>query len=142
MTHIKFHPLFNLNFEDDRQSLLDEMPVNFCRSELFLPKIDISEDEKNIYFDVEVPGMKKEDLSIVLENNVLTIKGERNRNAEEKKRNLIRNESAYGSFVRTITIKEEINSDSTSAEVENGILRITIAKASPKSSDERQIKIK
>jgi HSP20 family protein len=143
MTLIKFEPLRDFELLGKKiHRFFGEFPSNFDYNNTFSPKIDISEDEKNIYFEAEIPGIKKEEINISLEDNILTIKGEKKFSGEKKEKNLIRNERIYGSFSRAFTLHEEINPDAANAEFENGILKISLEKAAQKTVKERQIQIK
>lgn len=142
MTFIKFGHLKDFDFQGNKvHKCFGEFPTNFSYGNTFSPKIDISEDEKNIYFEAEFPGVKKEDVNILLEDNLLTIKGEKKFQDDKKERTLIRNERIYNSFARSFTLIEEINPDTATAEFENGILKITLEKAKSKTVKERQIEI-
>jgi|SRR5579859_1605681 len=94
----------------------------------FLPPVDILEDEHNITLQAEIPGVKEEDLNITLENNLLTISGERKFKDEEKKDNFHRIERRYGKFTRTFTLPAGVDSQKVNATFENGILNITLPK--------------
>lgn len=143
MTIVKFNSLSNFNpLEEKVHSFNGEIPSNLDASKLFFPKIDISEDEKNIYFEVEIPGANKDEINIKLENNILTIKGDKRLNEDKSKKTLISSERIFGSFIRSFTLHEEANPDETSAEFENGVLKISIGKALNKSIKERRIQIK
>jgi HSP20 family protein len=143
MTLIKFESLRDFeNLGNKVHRIFGEFPSSFDYSNTFSPKIDISEDEKNVYFEAEVPGIKKEDINISLEDNILTIKGEKKLYDNKKEKTLIRNERIYGSFTRSFTLHEEINPDAAKAEFENGILKISLEKAIHKTTKERQIQIK
>lgn len=122
--------------------LFSGVPSGSFHQEKLLPKIDISEDEKNIYFEAELPGINKEDVNISLENNVLTIKGEKKIGNLQHDKSFIINERIYGTFSRTFTLQEEINPDSAKAEFSNGILTIEIEKRIDKPSKERKIEVK
>ncbi len=143
MTLIKFEPLRNFDLLGDKvHRFFGEFPSSFDVNNSPFPKIDISEDEKNIYFEAEIPGIKKEELNITFEDNILTIKGEKKLSDDKKQKTLIRNERIYGSFKRSFTLHEEANPDLTSAEFENGVLKIAIGKASHKAVKEKQIYVK
>ena len=143
MTLIKFEPLTDFELLGNKvHRLFGEFPSNFNYNNTFLPKIDISEDEKNIYFELEVPGIKKEDINISLEDNIITFKGEKKVNDDKKDKSIIRSERIYGSFARSFTLHEEINPDAANAEFENGILKVVLEKAANKAVKERQIQIK
>ena len=143
MTLIKFEPIRDFELLGNKiHRFFGEFPSNFDYNNTFSPKIDISEDEKNIYLEAEIPGIKKEEINISLEDNIITIKGEKKFSSEKKEKNLIRNERIYGSFSRSFTLHEELNPDAANAEFENGILKIVLEKAAQKTVKERQIQIK
>ena len=144
MTLIKFEPLRELeSLNNSVQRLFGEFPaVDFGLS--FYPKIDISDDEKTIYVEAEIPGVKKDNIKISLQDNILTISGEKKNESEEKKndKNFYRSERVYGSFTRSFTLPEEINSESVDAKFEDGTLKIKIGKSTPQPVKERLIEIK
>ncbi|HEX4066944.1 MAG TPA: Hsp20/alpha crystallin family protein [Acidobacteriaceae bacterium] len=105
----------------------------------FAPPVDIYEDEHKIVLKLEVPGMKESDLDIQLENNVLTVKGERKFEKEEKEENFHRIERRYGSFYRSFTIPNTVNGESVKASYEAGVLRIELEKRA--EAKPKQIKV-
>lgn len=101
----------------------------------FVPPVDIYEDEHKIVLKLEVPGMKEDDLNIQLENNLLTVRGERKFDTEERKENFHRIERRYGSFFRSFTIPNTVNPESVKASYDAGVLRLDLdkrAEAKPK----------
>lgn len=146
MTLIKFEPLRELeNFQNRINRFFHDFPSagsDFGFS--FNPKIDISDDEKNIYVEAEIPGVKKDNIDISLQDNILTIKGEKKEETEEKKdnKNYYRSERSYGSFTRSFTLPSEVNPKTCNAKFEDGILKIEIAKSQPKPRNVKQIEIK
>jgi HSP20 family protein len=94
----------------------------------FVPPVDIYEDEHKIVLKLEVPGMKESDLDIQLENNVLTVKGERKFEKEEKEENFHRIERRYGSFFRSFTVPNTVNPEGVKASYEAGVLRLELEK--------------
>jgi HSP20 family protein len=101
----------------------------------FVPPVDVYEDEHKIVLKLEVPGMKENELDIQLENNVLTVKGERKFEKEEKEENFHRIERRYGSFYRSFTIPNTVNPESVKASYDAGVLRVELekrAEAKPK----------
>ena len=143
MTLIKFEPFKELeNFDDNIQNLLNTIPdFNSEYEESFYPKIDISEDEKNIYVDSELPGIKKNDLKISLKDNILTISGKKKNGGEEKNKSFYRMERIYGDFSRSFAIPGEINADTIDARFEDGVLNIVIEKLKEKKISGRLINI-
>jgi HSP20 family protein len=108
-------------------------------SAAFVPPVDIYEDEHQIALKLEVPGMKESDLDIQLENNVLTVRGERKFEKEEKEENFHRIERRYGSFYRSFTIPNTVNPDSVKASYEAGVLKIELQKRA--EAKPKQIKV-
>src|SRR3954470_17008662 len=101
----------------------------------FVPAVDIYEDAHKVVLKLEVPGIKQDDLDIRLENQILTIKGERKFDSEEKEENFHRIERRYGSFVRSFSVPQTVDTDGVQADYENGVLTVTLnkkAEAKPK----------
>jgi HSP20 family protein len=94
----------------------------------FVPPVDIYEDEHKIVLKLEVPGMKESDLDIQLENNVLTVRGERKFEKEEKEENFHRIERRYGSFYRSFTVPNTVNAENVKASYDAGVLRLELEK--------------
>jgi len=92
------------------------------------PSVDIYENKDQIVLEAELPGMKPEDVNISIENNVLTIHGERKFEKKDEQDNFHRVERSYGAFTRSFTLPPTVASDSADAVFENGILRLTLAK--------------
>lgn len=94
----------------------------------FMPKVDVIENDKAFELHVEVPGMNKEDFKIEVNDNYLTISGERKLSTEKKERNYHSIETSYGSFSRSFTLPENVNADKINAKYNNGILELTVPK--------------
>ena len=92
------------------------------------PSVDIFETENEIVLTAEVPGVDEKNIEIKLEDNTLSLKGERNFEKETKEENYHRIERSYGSFYRSFTLPRNIDQDNIKAESENGILRISMPK--------------
>jgi HSP20 family protein len=111
----------------------------------FAPKVDISEDEKNIFINVELPGIRKEDVKVTVnDDNVLTIKGTKKREetVEDKEgdRTFVRVERSFGEFSRSFILPDNVKSDKIDAKYENGVLNLTLEKVEPKKPKEIEIK--
>ncbi|HZQ24764.1 MAG TPA: Hsp20/alpha crystallin family protein [Terriglobales bacterium] len=105
----------------------------------FAPPVDVYEDEHNVTLKIEVPGIDEKDIDVRIENNVLTVHGERKFDKEEKEENYRRVERQYGSFTRTFTLPSTVDSDQVSANYDKGVLKIKLAKRA--EAKPKQIKI-
>ena len=100
------------------------------------PLVDITEDEKEYLIKAEVPEVKKEEVKVAVQNDVLTISGERKYEQEEKTKKYHRLERAYGSFARSFTVPEDADPERVSADFKDGLLKVHLPKsekARPKS---------
>jgi len=102
------------------------------------PLVDITEDEKEYLIKAELPEIKKEEVKVTVQEDVLTISGERKYEKEEKGKKYHRVERAYGSFMRSFTLPEDADGAKVAAEFKDGVLKIHLPKsekAKPKSVD-------
>lgn len=104
-------------------------------------RVDISEDEKAMYIEAELPGAKKEDIKLQVEDGVLTISAERKQETEEKKKNYHRVERIYGHFSRGFTLGENVDQEHIDAKYDNGVLHVTLPKTEPVKNT-KQISVK
>ncbi len=135
MAIIRWDPFRDLVTLRDRMNRLFEDAVSTARSEekdmissSWAPAVDIYEDEKNLVLTAEIPGINEKDVDIKIENNTLSIHGERKLEKETQEENYHRIERAYGSFYRSFTLPNHIDQDKIQAEHENGVLRIIMPK--------------
>lgn len=104
-------------------------------------RVDISEDEKAMHIEAELPGAKKEDIKLQVEDGILTISAERKQETEEKKKNYHRVERIYGHFSRSFTLGDNVDQEHIDAKYDNGVLHVTLPKTEqPKST--KQISVK
>jgi HSP20 family protein len=92
------------------------------------PTVDVSEDKDNVIIRAEMPGMSKEDVKISIQDNVLTLKGEKKQEKEEKDKNYHRIERSYGSFCRSFQLPTSVKSDKVKASYKDGVLSVTLPK--------------
>ena len=144
MTLIKFGPMREFEtLHDKSQRYFDDFSnFGFNMNENFYPRIDISEDKNNFNVSAEIPGVKKENIKITLQDNILTIEGEKKKETEQKEKNFYRSERMFGSFKRSFTLPEEVDSDSVEAKFEDGMLHIQMKKLIPKVKSEKLIELK
>src|SRR5467141_4355619 len=105
----------------------------------FAPPVDVYEDEHNITLKIEVPGIDEKDIDVRVENNNLTVHGERKLEKEEKEENYRRIERQYGSFTRTFTLPNTVDTESVAANYEKGVLKVQLAKKA--EAKPKQIKV-
>jgi len=92
------------------------------------PSVDIYENKNHIVLEAELPGMKREDFELSVENNVITLRGERQFEKNEDSDNYHRVERSYGSFTRSFTLPQTVSAEGATAEYKNGVLRVTLPK--------------
>jgi HSP20 family protein len=105
----------------------------------FVPAVDVYEDDHNVVLKMEVPGIEQKDIDIRLENNVLTVRGERKFEKEEKEENFQRIERRYGTFIRAFTLPNTVDTENVNADYENGVLKVTLSKRA--EAKPKQIKV-
>ncbi len=105
----------------------------------FVPPVDVYEDEHSIQLKMEVPGIEEKDIDIRLENNLLTVRGERKFEKETKEENYRRVERRYGSFSRSFTLPNTVSTDDVKADYEKGVLSISLSKRA--EAKPKQIKV-
>ncbi len=133
MTMIKFDPFRELRtLNDEMNRLFTAVPASADRGEFargaWSPNVDIYEDENRLIVEAELPGMDREDFEVLVENNVLTLKGERKFEKKTEGDNYHRVERAYGSFTRQFTLPQTITAEGATADFENGVLRVALPK--------------
>ena len=108
----------------------------------WVPPCDIYETEKEIVLKAELPGLKKEDVFVSLENNVLTIRGERRFEEEVKRENFHRVERSYGEFLRSFTLPTFIDANKILAEFKDGLLWVFLPKREEAKPKQIEVKVK
>ena len=105
----------------------------------FVPAVDIYEDADKLTLKLEIPGINEKDLDVRVEDNTLTVKGERKFEAEEKEENFHRIERAYGSFYRAFTLPSTVETENVQARYNAGVLKLELKKKP--EAQPKQIKI-
>src|SRR5438876_9366515 len=104
------------------------------------PSVDIYENKDQIVLEAELPGMKREDFDLSVENNTITLRGERHFEKKDETDNYHRVERAYGSFTRSFTLPNTVTAEGATAEYSNGVLRVVLPKR--EETKARRIEIK
>ena len=96
---------------------------------VFSPRIDVFEEGETVVVKAEIPGVKKEEISVSISDDSVTIKGERKQAREEKRKDFYQSECAYGSFQRSVTLPHQVRTKEAKTKYENGILEVRVPKA-------------
>lgn len=134
MNIVKYDPFRELRGLQDEMTRLfaGVAPASFNRDEFargtWSPNVDIYEDKDRLIVEAELPGMNREDFEISVENNVLTLKGERRFEKSTEGDNYHRIERAYGAFTRQFTLPQTVTAEGANADFENGVLSVALPK--------------
>lgn len=145
MTLVRLKPMREF---DNKHNLIQKYFDDFAtmksslNDNVFSPKINISEKENQLIINAEIPGVKKENLKITLQDNILTIEGEKKNELEDSEIKYFLSERSYGSFKRSFTLQENIDSDKVEAKFIDGVLSITLSKIEEKAPVEKIIEVK
>jgi HSP20 family protein len=118
---------------------IERMPVE--RSSYRAPLTDVWEDEKNVYITAELPGIKKEDISVNITERGIEIKAKKKEEMEEKRKGMYRLERTYGGFYKFVALPSNVDVDKAEATYNNGVLEIRIPKKEVKEEG-RKLEIK
>jgi HSP20 family protein len=132
MNVIKYDPFRELRgLHDEMSRLIAGVAPNegneFARG-AWSPRVDIFEEKDNLIVEAELPGLNREDFDVSVENNILTLKGERKFEKKENTDNFHRVERSYGAFTRQFTLPQTVTAEGATADFENGVLRISLPK--------------
>jgi HSP20 family protein len=133
----KFDP-----FKEFEKRFMLSLPQDREASNLssFSPLVNTREDDKAYYIHADLPGVAKEDISIDVKDNVISISGERKYKNEVKEKDFYKMESFYGKFQRSFTLPDGVDANKIDASCENGVLNVSIPKCEPKECKKIAIK--
>ena len=117
------------------------MPSRVGDSDAVVPNIDVRETETELVVEAELPGMDEKDISVTLNNNLLSLKGEKKSEREEKKDDYHLMERSYGRFQRSFQVADTIDADKVTATFEKGVLKVTLPKRPEAVKAEKRIPI-
>lgn len=142
MKLVKYNPFGEINFfPNSFNDIFNDAFFKPAELSSYLPAVDIVDGKEHVRLHVELPGIKKEDINISIENNVLTISGERKTEADLKKNAFYRKESKYGNFKRMFSLSEDIDLEEVNADYKDGVLKITLKKKEVEKESVRQITV-
>ncbi|HEX9024235.1 MAG TPA: Hsp20/alpha crystallin family protein [Geobacteraceae bacterium] len=147
MAIVKYNPFRDLRAMQEQMNRLLDMAWNReggeeLREGIWQPPVDIYEDENTVVIKAEVPGVDQKEIDIRIEDNTLTIRGERKHSQEVKKENYHRVERFYGTFQRSFSLPHTINQEQVKATCEQGVLTITLPKREEKKPKQINVEVK
>lgn len=140
------NPFMSLQREIDR--LFDDFTRGFPSMQMLaggnggmlVPSTDVTETDKEIEITAELPGLEEKDVQINLADNLLTIRGEKKAQKEEKDKNYRMVERSYGSFERTIALPEGVKAEDIQATIAKGVLTVKVPKPAPAQAKKIEVK--
>jgi HSP20 family protein len=142
---IAYHPFASLHRELDR--MLEDFGRGFpfgsvseSMPQALTPATDVIETDKDIQITAELPGLEEKDVKIDLSDNVLTIRGEKKAEKEEKDQNYRMIERSYGSFMRSLELPAGVDAAAIKATIANGVLKVTVPKPAPAQAKTIEVK--
>lgn len=134
--------IFGRHYNDGFQKIIRDYKNNSELSNNFFPEVDVVKQGNSINFSVELPGLKKEDVKIVLEDGILSISGEKKNQVDEKDDVAVyRTERKFGKFERKFRLQDDIDPDNVKAKFENGVLNVSVTLVVPEPPKEKVIEI-
>jgi HSP20 family protein len=144
MSLIPWEPFRALRRRDD---MFDELFREFFRrprleeeSEL-VPAVEVAESDGEVIVKMEVPGVEKDQIQLTVADDRLTVRGEARKESEEKRKNYYRQEIRYGAFQRSVPLPAEVDATKASADMKNGVLKITLPKAKHPKAHEIKVAV-
>lgn len=145
MSLIRWNPgrmLRPLDFESLFENFFDNARYPAGRDDAWTPRVDVRETEDSFEVNVELPGMKKEDIDIGLQEDRLTIKGQKDTQEETNNKKYYIRERVCGKFERSFTLPENVDKDKIEAKFTDGVLKLELPKTEVPQQEEVKIKVK
>jgi HSP20 family protein len=122
--------------------MFDSGPVFESGVGINVPAVDVTEDEKTYKVTAELPGLEEKDVDVTMSGDILTLKGEKRQEKEEKNKNWYVSERAYGSFQRTFALPEGVDREKIAATFAKGVLTVTLPKRAEAQQQQKKIEVK
>lgn len=147
MAVVKYNPFRELRTMQDQMNRMLDMAWNRefggeLKDGVWQPPVDIYEDEHSVVIKAEIPDVDQKDIDIKIENNTLTLRGERKHSSEVKKENYYRVERYFGQFQRSFSLPNSIDQDKVQAACDKGILTITLPKSAATKPKQISVEVK
>lgn len=128
------------NFNSFLDNFIEKSPL--IKNSDFIPSVNTREGEDAYYVELDLPGVKKEDINVDVNDNIVTISGERKINKEDKEDDYYKVESSYGKFERSFALPENVDVDNIHAKSQDGVLEVVIPKLKEVEKKPKKIEIK
>jgi len=138
----KFDPMREFRDLEERLSSALKLPDISSDFSSFKPSVNTREGEYAYHIEVDLPGVKKDDINVDIKNDVLTISGERKTKKEVKEKDYYKMESSYGKFQRSFTLPDNVDTENIEANSKDGVLEVVIPKMEKSKKETKKIKIK
>ena len=141
----KFDPVRDFRDLEERMAgalRFPEMGSDLSNVSGFTPSVNTREGDYAYHVEVDLPGVKKDDIHVDLKDNVLTISGERKTKKEVKEKDYYKNESSYGKFQRSFTLPENTDAENIEANSQDGVLEVVIPKLKAADKESKKIEVK
>ena len=138
----KFDPMREFKELEERLSSALKVPDLGSEFSSFKPSVNTREGEYAYHIEVDLPGVKKDDISVDIKDDILTISGERKTKKEVKEKDYYKMESSYGKFQRSFTLPDNIDAENIEANSKDGVLEVVIPKMERSTKETKKIKIK
>lgn len=125
-----------------RGSVFDVTPFRRASADLTLPAVDVSETDKAYEITAELPGIDEKNVEVKVANGILTIKGEKQDDKEEKQKNYYMRERSFGSFERSFQVPDDVDGDKIEANFKKGVLAVTLPKSAEAEKAAKKITVK
>ena len=145
MAIVRWKPMRDLiDLGDEMDRMFQGFPGDNLNRDggMFMPPVDMVENDDNFVVSVELPGLKKDEIKMTMQNNQLTISGNKKHEFESKEDTVHRVERSYGSFCRSISLSSTVDSSAIKASYDSGVLKITLPKAEEAKPKEIAIEVK
>ena len=147
MAIVKYNPFKELRTMQDQMNRMLDVAWNRefgeeLKEGVWQPPVDIYEDEHSVVIKAEVPDVELKDIEVKIENNTLTLRGERKHSSEVKKENYYRVERYFGQFQRSFSLPQAIDQDKVQATCDKGILTITLPKRADTQPKQISVEVK
>ncbi|TWJ32994.1 Hsp20/alpha crystallin family protein [Geobacter argillaceus] len=147
MAIVKYNPFRDLRAMQEQMNRLLDMAWNReigeeLKEGIWQPPVDIYEDENSVVIKAELPGVDQKEIDIRIEDNTLTLRGERKHSQEVKKENYHRVERFYGTFQRSFSLPHTIDQEHVKATCDQGVLTVTLPKREEKKPKQINVEVK